>query len=143
SPILIRHGLSGLRLREAVALAVMGGLGFALFAYAGFVLAPAAHGSVLLHGTMSLTTALLILAFGGSIPGGGRMAGLALIVAGIVAMAWDGFANASPSLLAGDACLLLASLCWSGYGLYVRHLRLSAVRAAALVAVLSALMFLP
>src|SRR5690606_303668 len=49
SPILIRHGLSGLRLREAVALAVMGGLGFALFAYAGFVLAPAAHGSVLLH----------------------------------------------------------------------------------------------
>lgn len=143
SPILIRHGLSGLRVRQAVALAVLGGLGFALFAYAGFVLAPAAHGSVLLHGTLSLTTALLIVAFGGNVPGGWRMAGLALIVAGIVAMAWDGFANASPSFLAGDACLLLASLCWSGYGLYVRHLGLSALRAAAVVAVISALMFLP
>lgn len=143
SPILIRHGLGGLRLREAVALAAMGGLGFALFAYAGIALAPAAHGSVLLHGTLSLTTALLILALGGSVPGRGRIAGLALIVAGIAAMAWDGFAHASPSLLVGDACLLLASLCWSGYGIYVRHLGLSATRAAALVAVISALMFLP
>lgn len=143
SPILIMHGLSGLRFRQAVALAVLGGLGFALFAYAGFALAPAAHGAVLLHGTLSLTTALLVWAFGGSAPGRGRIAGLAIIVAGIAAMAWDGFANASLSLLIGDACLLLASLCWSGYGLYVRHLGLSAVRAAALVAVISATMFLP
>lgn len=143
SPILMKHGLSGLRLHEAVALAVLGGLGFALFAYAGFALAPAAHGAVLLHGTLSLTTALLIWIFGRSVPSRGRIAGLVIIVFGIAAMAWDGFANASISLLIGDACLLLASLCWSGYGLYVRHLGLSAVRAAALVAVISALIFLP
>lgn len=143
SPILMKHGLSGLRLHEAVALAVLGGLGFALLAYAGFALAPAAHGAVLLHGTLSLTTALLIWTFGRSVPSGGRIAGLAIIVSGIAAMAWDGFANASMSLLIGDTCLLLASLCWSGYGLYVRHLGLSAVRAAALVAVISALIFLP
>ncbi len=143
SPILVRHGLSGLRIHQAVILAMLGGLGFALFAYAGFSLAPAAHGAVLIHGTLSLTTASLILACGGGAPNRGRAAGLAIIVSGIAAMAWDGFANASPSLLIGDACLLLASLCWSGYGLYVRHLGLPAVRAAAVVAVISALMFLP
>jgi drug/metabolite transporter (DMT)-like permease len=142
-PILVKNGLSGLRIREAVALAVLGGLGFALFAYAGFAFAPAAHGAVLLHGTLSLTTALLIWLFGRAAPGKGRLAGLAMIVFGIAAMAWDGFAKASIHLLIGDACLLLASLCWSGYGLYVRHLGLSAVRAAAMVAVISALIFLP
>lgn len=70
----------------------------------------------------AIATALLIWIFGKSVPSGGRIAGLAIIVSGIAAMAWDGFANASMPLLIGDACLLLASLCWSGYGLYVRHL---------------------
>ncbi|WP_234050582.1 MULTISPECIES: DMT family transporter [unclassified Xanthobacter] len=143
SPILMRHGLNGLRLSEAVALAVLGGLGFALFAYAGFALAPAAHGAVLLHGTLSLTTAFLIFTFDGKAPSQGRSMSLAVIVSGIAAMAWDGFANASSSLLIGDACLLLASGCWSGYGLYVRRLGLPAIGAAAMVAVFSALMFLP
>ena len=58
-------------------------------------------------------------------------------------MAWDGLAQASKALLAGDACLLAASLCWSGYGLYVKRLGLQATRAAAIVAVISALIFLP
>jgi len=132
APILVRHGL-----------AVLGGLGFALSAYAGFSLAPAAHGAVLIHGTLALTTAFLIWAGGGGLPGKARRAGLAIIVIGIGAMAWDGLSGASASLLAGDACLLLASLCWSGYGLYVRRLGLPAVHAAALVAAISALLFLP
>lgn len=143
SPILIRHGLSGLRLHQAVALAALGGLGFALFAYAGFALAPAAHGAVLLHGTLSFSTALLVWALQGSKPSSRRCASLALIILGITAMARDGLAHASLALLLGDACLLLASLCWSGYGLYVRHLGLPAVRAAGIVAGISALLFLP
>lgn len=143
SPILMRYGRNGLRLREAVALAVLGGLGFALFAYAGFALAPAAHGAVLLHGTLSLTTAFLIFTFDGKAPSRGRSMSLAVIVSGIAAMAWDGFANASSSLFVGDAFLLLASGCWSGYGLYVRRLGRPAVGAAAMVAAISALMFLP
>lgn len=89
SPILMRYGRNGLRLRETVALAVLGGLGFALFAYAGFALAPTAHGAVLLHGTLSLTTAFLILTFTGKAPSRGRSTSLAVIVSGIAAMAWD------------------------------------------------------
>ena len=55
-PFVIRHGLSGLSWRQAATLAFLGGLGFALFAYTGFWLAPAAHGAVLLHGTLPLWT---------------------------------------------------------------------------------------
>src|SRR5262249_3556492 len=83
-PVLLRHGLRGVSLRAAAALAFLGGLGFAPLAYAGFALAPAAHGAVLLHGTVPLFTALLV-------PGSARprRAGLVLIAAGIALMARD------------------------------------------------------
>src|SRR5215813_6022068 len=59
-PVLLRHGLRGVSLRAAAMLALLGGLGFAPLAYAGFALAPAAHGAVLLHGNYPLFTALLV-----------------------------------------------------------------------------------
>src|SRR5262249_20373928 len=55
-PVLLRHGLGQVSWRSAIALAVFGGLGFAPLAYAGFQLAPASHGAVLLHGTLPLFT---------------------------------------------------------------------------------------
>ena len=143
SPIVIRHGFSGLRIFQAVGLAMLGGLSFALLAYAGFALAPAAHGAVLLHGTLSLTTAVLMGILGAGVGRTGQNVGLAVIALGIAAMAWDGWASASAQLILGDLFLLLASLCWSGYGIYVRRLGLSAIRAASIVAVVSAIAFLP
>ena len=43
-PVLLHYGLAGVAWRDALALAFTGGLGFALFAFAGFALAPA-HGA--------------------------------------------------------------------------------------------------
>ncbi|HSN21554.1 MAG TPA: DMT family transporter [Usitatibacter sp.] len=142
-PVLLRHGLSGLRWTQALALAFLGGGGFALLAYAGFALAPAAHGAVLLHGTLPLLTFAILAATSAERPGRARAAGLLLIVGGIAAMAIDSGAGASPRQLAGDASLLLASASWSGYGVLVRHLGRPAPQCAAIVAVLSAAAFLP
>lgn len=58
-PVLLRRGLGPLRWWQAASLAITGGLGFALFAYTGFRLAPASHGGVLLHGTIPLFTVVL------------------------------------------------------------------------------------
>ena len=44
-PVLLRHGFRRVEWRGALALAFFGGVGFALLAYAGFRLAPAAHGA--------------------------------------------------------------------------------------------------
>lgn len=143
APVLLQPGGAGIGLRQAAGLAVLGGLGFALLAYAGFTLAPAAHGSVLIHGTLPLTTALLAwLWLDGGFP---RRTALSMlfIALGVLVLAWDGFSRGSALVLIGDACLLMASCCWSGYALYVRRLGLSAVRASAVVAVGSALLFLP
>lgn len=142
-PVLLRHGLTGVRRRDAALLALLGGLGFALAAYSGFALAPAAHGAVLLHGTLPLTT-LALLGWGArrrrtTV----QKLGPAIIAAGILLMALDSWAGASARQLLGDGFLLLASLLWSGYGVLSRRLRLPPAQGAAIVAVFSMCAFLP
>jgi drug/metabolite transporter (DMT)-like permease len=142
-PIVLRHGFSGLTLRQAAVLAFLGGLGFALFAYTGFALAPAAHGAVLLHGTLPLCTFALTLFVLNDRSVRGKAPGILLILAGDALMAGNSALAATPRQVLGDVSLLLASLCWSGYGILARRCGLVPARAAATVAVLSASCFLP
>src|SRR5262249_17813252 len=135
-PALLRADLRRVTWRDAAALALFGGLGFAPLAYAGFALAPAAHGAVLLHGTLPLVTGAILRVTSPREGAGPRSAGLLLIALGIVLMAYDSLA-ASPRQLLGDGFLLLASLFWSAYGVLSRRLGLPAVSGAAIVAVVS------
>ena len=142
-PLLLRGNIRRVVWRDAAALAVFGGLGFALLAYAGFSLAPAAHGAVLLHGTLPLFTYAILGATGEGRGSRHRTAGIVLIALGIALMAYDSLAVASAQQLLGDCFLLLASLFWSSYGVLSRRLGLPAGVGAAMVAVLSLLAFLP
>jgi drug/metabolite transporter (DMT)-like permease len=142
-PALLRADLRSVTWRQAAALALLGGLGFALLAYTGFSLAPAAHGAVLLHGTLPLFTFLLLRTTTGRVDSGPPTLGIGLIAAGIALMAYDSVTVASPRQLAGDGFLLLASLSWSSYGVLSRRLGLPAASGAAIVAVLSLCAFLP
>lgn len=140
-PVVLRHGLAGVSWPQALALAFLGGLGFALLALGGFRLAPAAHGAVLLHGTLPVFTFALLVVM--AQPGCGRALGLAAIGLGVGLMAWDSVTDANMSQLLGDLLLLLAALCWSGYGIAVRRVGIAPVRAAAIVAVVSMAAYLP
>lgn len=142
-PVFLRHGLAGLTIWQAGSLAFLGGLGFALFAYSGFFLAPAAHGAVLLHGTLPLFTFLFVLALTPSSVARRGFPGIIMIALGIMLMASDSLSGAGTRQLLGDASLLAASICWSAYGIMAQRLAIPPLRAAALVAVLSALAFLP
>ena len=142
-PVLLRHGLSAVTWREVAALAFFGGFGFALFAYAGFSLAPAAHGAVLLHGTVPLFTCAIISVVQRQHIPRSQIAGIALIATGIALMAYDSVAGASLRQLLGDGCLLVASLLWSSYGVMTRRLGLPPAQGASIVAVFSMCCFLP
>jgi drug/metabolite transporter (DMT)-like permease len=142
-PVFLHYGLSGLRWREAAALAFLGGLGFALFAYTGFSLAPASHGAVLLHGTLPLFTFVLVRMTSSVTVKRGQTVGLVMIFMGIVAMAWDSLTGATLRQLFGDGSLLLASACWSGYGVLARRLDVKPAHAASMVAVISMCCFVP
>lgn len=142
-PILLRHGLSGVRGRDAALLVVFGGLGFALAAYTGFALAPASHGAVLIHGALPLFSFLIGWLTGARGTGGQRKLGLAGIAVGIAAMAWDSLSQTSGIQWIGDGFLVLASVLWSSYGLLVRRLGLAPSHSGSIIAVFSAICYLP
>lgn len=143
APIFLKHRFAGLSLYQAARLAFLGGLAFALFAYSGLYLAPAAHGAVLLHGTLPLFTFAIVATATRSLGSRRTLPGIVLIALGVLLMASDSLASASRSQLTGDGCLLLASLCWSAYGVTAQRLGIPALQAGAIVAVLSALGFWP
>jgi drug/metabolite transporter (DMT)-like permease len=143
APVFIRYRLQGLAPLRAIALALLGGLGFALFAYTGFYLAPASHGAVLLHGTLPLLTFVIVQVLAPVRASAGREAGLALIAVGIAAMALDSASGASARQLAGDLALLLASLCWSLYAVLAQRWAVHPAHAASIVAAFSFALYVP
>jgi drug/metabolite transporter (DMT)-like permease len=142
APWLIRRGLGGLGLARALFLAVFAGLGFTLFAYAGFRYAPAAHGGALMTGTLPLWTVLLAIPVLGERLSPLRFAGITLTTAGVAAIAVPALAAPGDSLI-GDLCFPLASLSWAIYTVAARRWGVAPLQAAAIVYALAALLYLP
>lgn len=142
-PVLMRYGMGSIRVNDALLLALSGGLGFAMFAYSGFSLAPASHGGALVHGTIPMFTALL-----GWFAGKVQLPRLAwyghlLIQLGIAVVLLDAGHGGTWLQGAGDVSLLMAGLCWAVYGLLCQRLRLAPLHTMAIVAVGSMLCFAP
>jgi drug/metabolite transporter (DMT)-like permease len=142
-PVALRNGFLGLGFRRVTLLAGSGGLGFALCAYWGFALAPAKHGSALIHGTLPLTTAMVAAILTRAWPTRWpRWSSLAVLL-GVAALLRPGLDAEQGHPLLGDLLLLAASLCWSSFGLLCSRWRPPPFAAAALVAVASGLLYLP
>jgi drug/metabolite transporter (DMT)-like permease len=124
------------------ALSLTGGIAYALFVYAGFTLAPATHGAVLLSGVLPFFTALVAYFLLGERADRHRLAGLALIALGVGCMAFDQL-RGSPVSPLGDALLLAGSLCWGVYSVLLRRWQVPPWDATMGVALLSALLYLP
>lgn len=142
-PFALKYGLLGLGLRRSLVLAASGGLGFALCAYWGFTLAPAHHGSALIHGTLPLTTALTSFALQRVWPTRWQVISSLAVAAGALAIIGTSLDAQDRSPVTGDILLLGASLCWSCFGVLSNRWRLPPFGSAALVAVISSAMYLP
>ncbi len=130
--------------RQRLLLALAGGLGYALLAYTGFSLAPAAHAGVLVNGGIPLATTLIGWQVFGLRPT--RRALLALLIAGggFALIARHGLHMQDPwHTLQGDASFLLAAICWGFYGQLVRRWQVDPRLAASNIAVCSAAVYLP
>jgi drug/metabolite transporter (DMT)-like permease len=142
APWILRSGLGGLGPTRALFLAVFAGLGFTLFAYAGFRFAPASHGGALMTGTLPLWTVLLAFVVLGERLSPLQLAGVALTLAGVAAIAVPALADAQPSLL-GDLCFPLASLSWAIYTVAAKRWGVAPLQAAAVVYAGAAALYLP
>jgi drug/metabolite transporter (DMT)-like permease len=77
-------------------------------------------------------------------PGLIHLAGAALMVLGILLIGWDGLRGTTgANTWVGDALFLAAAVAWATFSVSVRRWRLDALRAIAVVSVLSAAVTLP
>lgn len=146
-PLLLRFGLrdlAGIGLRRGVVLAVLGGAPFALLQTGGYGFAPLAHGAVIAPATVTIVSTIGAALLLRERLSRDHLAGAAIVIAGIVLIGWDGLAQpAGARAWLGDLLFFLSSVLWAGFTLLLRLWRLSALRATAVVAVLSALATTP
>lgn len=128
--------------RKLFVLAGLGGLGYAVLAFASFKLAPAAHAAVLLPGLQPFVVALLAGCLLGEIPNRTRALGLGVIAAGVACLVVDGFGGGA-GVLRGDALMVGATVCWACYSVLLRRWAVSPWDATLAVTLLTALVYLP
>lgn len=153
---LSRHGWSvasgGLSMAQWLSIILSAGVLFGVFAFAGFLQAPAAHGSVLTTGTLPFWTALLAWLFLRERPSGAQARGLVLIAVGVALIGLEtlgvfhsgaatGKANLSVGL--GDLCFFAASISWAAFLLLGRRWKPAPLDTTIAVSVGSALIYLP
>lgn len=146
APILWRRGLARdrLGLRGSLLLVAGAGAPFFLVAAAGMRFAPAAHVGALLPGTMPLFVALFSALFLGERLGRRRLAGFALILAGVAAIGGAGLLSGGDNgAWRGHLLFLTAAAMWAGFTLALRRAGIGAWHAAALVSAYSLAGFAP
>jgi drug/metabolite transporter (DMT)-like permease len=139
-------GISPLNFRTTALVGCFGGIGYSVLAYSGFVYAPAAHASVLMPGTLPLSTALLSVIFLGEKLTPQRMIGLAIILMGGLLVGGASIWNAiqqGGNVWRGDLLFFCSSSTWAIYAVLCRKNALSGVMATIAVMTFSALVYLP
>ena len=138
-----RHSVTWLQL---LVLACLGGLGYGLFVYSGFALAPAAHAAVLVNGGIPFATVLVSsLAFGYR-PGRRAIASLSLASIGILLIGIQSFSEengSTGSQWLGDLFFLCAASCFASFGLLLKKWRVHPWETTVGIATVSMLVYLP
>jgi drug/metabolite transporter (DMT)-like permease len=138
-------GFSPLPWRITVVTGFFGGFAYAVLAYNGFFYAPAAHGSVLMPGSLPLWTSVLAVFLLGERLHGYRVIGLAMILTGDLLVGgsslWHAFDGGT--VWVGDLLFMAASACWSTYSVLSRRFQLQPVAATMAITCFAFFSFVP
>jgi drug/metabolite transporter (DMT)-like permease len=147
-PALIWWGLpdlAGLGWRRGIILSILGGAPFALLQTGGYAFAPLANGAVIAPSTVTIVSTIAAGILLGETLTRAHLIGAALVVSGIVLIGWQGIASATAGDAAwiGDILFFVSSLFWAGFTVLIRYWKVDAIKATAVVAVLSLCFFAP
>ena len=104
-----------------VVVAMLGGVGYAMLAYVGFSLAPAAHGAIFLHGLLPFWTAFMGWMIVGEHMTRDRWLGLSCIALGIGSMAVIELQNPNTHFGWGDVMFAGASASWAAFAALLKR----------------------
>lgn len=145
-PVVLRHGLAGaagVGWGRSLVLTLSAGGPYTLIMFAGLALAPAGHGAVIIPGATPVVSTMLVWLWFGERPWPARLAGLALVVAGLVLVGWPGISGAAGERIwLGDLLFVVAGVLWGLFTVLARRWQVDPLRATAMVWTL-ALAYLP
>jgi drug/metabolite transporter (DMT)-like permease len=139
-PIVLRGGiadLNGIGWGRGIALAVLGGAGFAVISYAGFLVVPLGHGGVIQPSCGTLVGLLLAALFLRERLGTQRVIGAMIIVCGVVIIGIESVMRTGLNGVAGDLIFVLTGSMFAGFATLLRLWQVPSARAAMVVSVLS------
>lgn len=136
-PVVLRHGLAGaagVGWGRSLVLTLTAGGPYTLIMFGGLALAPAGHGAVIIPGVTPVVSTMLVWLWFGERPRPVRLAGLALIIAGLVLVSWPGIAGAGGAQTwPGDVLFLVAGVLWGLFTVLARRWQVDPLRATAMV----------
>jgi drug/metabolite transporter (DMT)-like permease len=146
-PVLWRAGfadLGGIGWRRGFILAACAGPPFTLLNVGGLHFAPPAHAAVINPSLTPFFTALLAVAVLRLLPPRTAVAGLALIILGVVVIGWQGLTGeARPTAWIGDIIFAVAALLWAGYTVFSQRWGIDPLVGTAVIAFYSMILYLP
>jgi drug/metabolite transporter (DMT)-like permease len=131
--------LAGIGWWRGAALVLTAGPPFALLQTGGYAFAPLAHGAVIAPSTVTILSTIAAGLLLGERLTRAHVVGAALVLSGIVAIAWQGLVSAGDGSQTwiGDLLFVVSSMLWVAFTLLIRIWRVDAIRATGVVAVIS------
>jgi drug/metabolite transporter (DMT)-like permease len=132
--------LAGIGWRRGIILSLTGGPAFLMALMAGLAYAPASHSAAIVNGLTPVFAVLLGISLLGLRPGGRELAGIAVVLAGVMMLGWQSLMTdiAMPDAWLGDLLFLAAAILWGSYTVLCRRWDVHPLRGAAVLNVLGA-----
>jgi drug/metabolite transporter (DMT)-like permease len=129
--------LGGLGWRRGIALTLFGGLPLALWSYVGYVYVPLGHGSIIQPSCAAIGGLVLARLFIKENLPPRRIAGAAIIVAGLAVIGAEALHTMGRNGIVGDLLFVAAGSSFAVFGMLLRLWAVAPMRAAAITSVLS------
>jgi len=139
-PLVAANGLGdldGLGWRRGIALTLFGGLPLALWSYIGYVYVPLGHGSIIQPSCAAIGGLVLARLFVKESLPPRRVAGAAIIVAGLAVIGAEALHTMGRNGIVGDLLFVAAGSSFAVFGMLLRLWQIAPMRAAAITSVLS------
>ena len=136
--------MAGIGWRRGIILSLTGGPAFLMGLLAGLAYAPASHSAAIVNGLTPVFAVLLGISLLGLRPGGRELAGIAVVIAGVLTLGWQSLMTdiAMQDAWFGDLLFLAAAILWGSYTVLCRRWDVHPLRGAAVLNVLGAV-YLP
>lgn len=143
-PVLFYHSVS-LRIffTKGVALSIGAGMPYVLLAMKGISLSSSAHFGIIAPSCMLVVSTLGSVCFLSETLSRQRLAGVFVVVLGVLFVGWNSLNSMSPQVFMGDLMFVGCGVLWASFTLCCKYWQLSAWLATSMVSVVSGIVCLP